>query len=65
MGDEHTENVPEIKGIAGQATVTDLSDEDLVINFCLQNKITKAAIDELLKWALIIWRPFPWCSWMI
>ncbi|MEW8147758.1 MAG: hypothetical protein AB2788_18585 [Candidatus Thiodiazotropha endolucinida] len=33
----------------GQASVSDLSDEDLVINYCLQNKIAKGAIDELLK----------------
>ena len=32
-----------------QATVSDLSDEDVVINFCLQNKIAKTAIDELLR----------------
>ena len=35
--------------IDGQGVVTDLADEDVVINFCLQNKITKSAIDELLK----------------
>ena len=33
----------------GQASVSDLSDENLVINYCLQNKIAKGAIDELLK----------------
>ena len=33
----------------GQASVSDLSDEDLVIIYCLQNKIAKGAIDELLK----------------
>ena len=30
-------------------TVTDLSDSDLVINYCLQNKVDKVAVDELLK----------------
>ena len=35
--------------LEGQGVVTDLADEDVVINFCLQNKITKSAIDELLK----------------
>ena len=35
--------------IDGQGVVTDLADEDVVINFCLQNKITKSPIDELLK----------------
>ena len=32
-----------------QATVSDLSDEDMVINYSLQNKIPKRVIDELLK----------------
>ena len=31
------------------ATVSDLSDMDIVINYCLQNKIAKRVIDELLK----------------
>ena len=30
-------------------TVSDLSDEDVLIQYCLQNKINKTAIDELLK----------------
>ena len=30
-------------------TVMDLSDTDLVINYCLQNKVDKMAVDELLK----------------
>ena len=30
-------------------TISDLSDIDMVINYCLQNKIAKLAIDELLK----------------
>ena len=41
-----SENPAEIEG---QAIVSDLADEDVVINFCLQNKIAKSAIDELLK----------------
>ena len=32
-----------------QATVSDLSDMDMVINYFLQNKIAKRVIDELLK----------------
>ena len=47
MGDE-TEGAPVGNG-GGNAIVSDLADEDLVINFCLQNKIAKPAIDELLK----------------
>ena len=31
------------------ASVFELSDEDMVINYCLQNKVSKIAIDELLK----------------
>lgn len=31
------------------ATVTELSDQDLLIQYCLQNKVNKTAIDELLK----------------
>ena len=31
------------------AIVMDLSDTDLVINYCLQNKVDKMAVDELLK----------------
>ena len=30
-------------------TVSDLSDQDLLIQYCLQNKVNKTAIDELLK----------------
>ena len=30
-------------------TVSDLSDEDVLIQYCLQNKINKTATDELLK----------------
>ena len=33
----------------GQASVSDLTDENSIINYCLQNKIVKGAIDELLK----------------
>ena len=33
----------------GLASVSKLSDEDRVINYCLQNKVSKIAIDELLK----------------
>ena len=29
--------------------ISDLSDEDMVVNFCLENKISKPATDELLK----------------
>ena len=32
-----------------QATLSDLSDMDIVINYCLQNKVAKRVIDELLK----------------
>ena len=45
---EETEGAPNGNDI-GNAIVSDLADEDLVINFCLQNKISKPAIDELLK----------------
>ena len=45
---EETEGGPNGNDI-GNAIVSDLADEDLVINFCLQNKISKPAIDELLK----------------
>ena len=31
------------------AIVSDLSDQDLLIQYCLQNKVNKTAIDELLK----------------
>lgn len=34
---------------SGQARVGDLSDEDMVIKYCLENKISKTAVDELLK----------------
>ena len=33
----------------GQAILSDLGDKDVLINFCLQNKISKPAMDELLK----------------
>lgn len=42
---EESENTVE----AGQASISDLSDEDMVINYCLQNKVAKGAIDELVK----------------
>ncbi|MCG8113587.1 MAG: hypothetical protein N0E59_22785, partial [Candidatus Thiodiazotropha taylori] len=32
-----------------QAMVSEVSDEDMVINFCLQHKISRASIEELLK----------------
>ena len=35
--------------VTGLASVSKLSDEDRVINYCLQNKVSKIAIDELLK----------------
>ena len=41
-----SENSAEIEG---QAVVSYLADEDVVINLCLQNKIAKSTIDELLK----------------
>lgn len=31
------------------ASVNDLSDQDMLIQYCLQNKINKTAVDELLK----------------
>ena len=34
---------------AKMATVSDLSDQDILISYCLENKISKIAIDELLK----------------
>ena len=34
---------------SGQASVSDMTDEDLVINYCLQNKVSKPVIGELLK----------------
>lgn len=34
---------------SGHMVISDLSDEDIVIKFCLENKISKPAIDELLK----------------
>lgn len=30
-------------------TVSDLSDQDILIQYCLQNKVNKVAVDELLK----------------
>ena len=43
MGDEN------LAEETGQVVLSELTDEDLLINFCLQNKISKTAIDELLK----------------
>ena len=34
---------------ANMATVSDLSDQDIIISYCLENKVSKTAIDELLK----------------
>ena len=33
--------------VTGQASVSDLADEDILINYCLQNKIAKPAIGKL------------------
>ena len=41
--------VENLNKIEGQGVVSDLADQDLVINFCLQNKNMKSAIDKLLK----------------
>ena len=35
--------------IEGQAVVSDLADEDVMINFGLQNMIAKSAVNQLLK----------------
>lgn len=43
--DDPSENNAEVSGIA---TITDLSDADRVAKYCLENKIDKQAIDELL-----------------
>ena len=43
MGDENSAEE------TGQVVLSELTDEDLLIIFCLQNKISKTAIDELLK----------------
>lgn len=40
----------EIGTAANQAVVSNMSDRDMVINYCLQNKVTKDAIKELFKW---------------
>ena len=34
---------------ANMAAVSDLSDKDILISYCLKNKVSKTAIDELLK----------------
>ena len=41
MGDNSSSNT-------GHATIGDLSDEDIMIKYCLDNKVKKVAIDELL-----------------
>ena len=41
MGDNSGSNT-------GHATIGDLSDEDIIIKYCLDNKVKKVAIDELL-----------------
>lgn len=38
-----------MQGATGVANGPDLSDEEMVVNFCLQHKISRTAIDELLK----------------
>ena len=35
--------------VANMATISDLSDQDILIKYCLQSKVNKTAIDELLK----------------
>ena len=35
--------------VTGQASVSDLADEDVLINYCFQNKIAKPAINKLLN----------------
>lgn len=44
-----SEDAAETNDIAGVATVTDLSDTDIVIKFLLENKVQKTAIDEVIK----------------
>lgn len=34
---------------SNMATVSDLTDQDIMVQFCLENKVSKTAIDELLK----------------
>ena len=34
-------------GLTGH--VPDMSDEDVVIQYCLENKVSKTAVDELVK----------------
>ena len=34
---------------ANMANVSDFSDQDILISYCLENKVSKRAIDELLK----------------
>lgn len=44
-----TSNQPdEAGGSVSQGHVSDLSDEDILIKYCLDNKVKKAVIDELL-----------------
>ena len=31
------------------ASVSEMSDQDILIQYCLQNKVNKNAVDELLK----------------
>ena len=31
------------------ATLSDMSDMDILIQYCLENKVNKTAVDELLK----------------
>ena len=33
-----------------EVAVVALSDEELIMQFCIQNKVSKTATDELLKW---------------
>ena len=48
------DNEESMEAVVG--TIMELSDIDVVINYCLQNKIAKSAIDELLKQSLPISR---------
>ena len=48
--DQNTNDVEMTGESVGTGTVSDLGDADKVIKYCLDNKIDKSAIDELLSW---------------
>ena len=48
--DQNTNDVEMTGESVGTGTVSDLADDDKVIKYCLDNKIDKSAIDELLNW---------------